>query len=593
MDASLFDSANALPAGAVAPALQPPFPGLAERLIEFLQNDTGTQSCNEGPGKPQGCLPEARRHRRTETGTLARLPRRDGGKIVDASLLGIENELLLVADDPALRPQLPGVALKLIEWLRNETVSLPCNEGAGSPPGLMLENGNRIYIDDNNYVENASAEVRTPEDLLLYQRAGELWLLQVLPKAAQAAGVAPGSVRLIRAVTDYAGHYCGQHINILVRRYGAAELVSCLVPFLLSRFYACAGGWGPTGFVMTQKAQAIQCVSSKDTRLNRGIVNLKEEPLAQQGYRRIHLTSSDATMSEWATYLTVGCTALVLKMLDDGVCVGPAMTLADPVAAAHSMDTDLTWTRPLPLACGAEASGLAIQAHYLRAAEVYCAKQHCEEWMHTVVARWRQTVDELRSAQGNLTRKLDPFIKMKLYSGMLAEQGLELRTFSHYCGAICFLQPHLGTEELPHRGLREFLRDRIPFVSFMLLEERMERHRLSWRDLRRAIGVWRTMLMTDLAFHDIGEGGVYWRLAASGAVNSRLTDSDALLRAMTDPPMGTRAQPRAEAIRELKAAEGGTARWEQVASAQRTKSFSNPFATVAAWKPVPQKTKRR
>lgn len=512
---------------------------------------------------------------------------------MEPSLFGLENELALVADEPGLRPQLPGLAVRLIERLQSETASLPCNEGSANPPGLMMGNGNRIYIDDNNFVENATAEVRCPEDLLLYQRAGELLLLQVLPNAAQSMGVSPDSVRLVRAVTDYAGQFCGQHVNVLLRRHSAADLVSYLVPFLVTRFYACAGGWGPTGFVMTQKARAIQCVSSKDTRRNRGIVNLKEEPLAQGGFRRIHLTSSDATMSEWATYLTVGCTALVLKMLDDGVCVGPAMTLCDPVAALRSLDSDFTWRRPLPLACGAEASGLDIQEHYLRAAEAYCAKQACEPWMKTVAARWRQTLDELRESPATLTRRLDPFIKMKLYSGMLSAHGLDLKEFGGYCGAICFLQSHLGSDELPRRGLREFFRDRMPFVTFMLLEERIEKQRLSWANLRRAVGVWRIMLMTDLAFHEIGDRGLYWRLQSSGAVNSKLTEAGAIIRAMTRPPRGTRAKLRGEAIHELRNAEGGTANWSQVVSEKRYMAFPDPFAEEAPWVAAPPKKKRR
>ncbi len=508
---------------------------------------------------------------------------------MEPSLFGLENELSLVSDRLELRPQMPGLALKLIDCLRKSTVSLPCNEGSANPPGLMMENGNRIYIDDNNYVENATAEVRRPEDVLVYQRAGELLLLRALTKAAQTTGIAPETIRLVRAVTDYAGNFSGQHINVLLRRHSATDLVSFIVPFLVTRFYACAGGWGPTGFVMTQKGQAIKCVSSKDTRENRGIVHQKEESLAQQGFRRIHLTSSDATMSELGTYLTVGCTALVLKMLDDGACVGPALSLADPVGALRTLDADPSWQRPLPLACGGEASALDIQEHYLRAAEAYCAKQACEPWMKMVLHRWRAALDDLRTAPGKLTRQLDPYIKMKLYCGVLASQGFELKEFSQYCGAICFLQSHLGSEELPKRGLREFFRDRIPFVTFMLLEERIERQRLSWANLRRAVGVWRTMLLTDLAYHEIGDGGLYWRLQAAGAVNSKLTEAGAVLRAMTDAPEGTRAKVRSMAIRELHAGEGGNGNWGQVISPQRRMLFPDPFATEGQFIPVAQK----
>lgn len=99
------------------------------------------------------------------------------------------------------------------------------------------------------------------------------------------------------------------------------------------------------------------------------------------------------------------------------------------------------------------------------------------------------------------------------------------------------------------------------------------------------------MLMTDLSFHDIGSRGLYWRLQASGAVNSRLTETRAIARAMTTPPEGTRAKVRGEATRELRAVEGGTANWTGVLSPQRTMAFPDPFAQTAPWIRVEKKIK--
>lgn len=503
----------------------------------------------------------------------------------EGTLLALESELALSSAQPELKGRLPAVAFGIIQALQQQTPCVPFVEGNPSPPGVLLASGNRIYIDANNFVENATPEARCPEEVLAYQRAGERHLLAALPVALKNSGQAPDSAYLLRCVTDYAGNFCGCHINVLARRLGPSDIVPYMLPFLVTRFYACAGGWGPTGFVMSQKGRAIHTAASLDTRDKRAIVHLKDESLSASGYKRIHLTSSDATMSELGTYLTVGCTALVLRMLDDGVCVGPAMTLLDPVDALHRLDSDLTWNRPLALKCGVHVSALDIQEHYLRAAETYISHD-CEAWMKNVVVLWRQVLDDLRHAPQQLTRKLDPFIKLRLYANALSAHGLSMQEFTKWCGVVEQIAPHVGSASLPRRGVREFLRERLPFVPFLFLEQRLERKGLSWGYIPRAFTVWHAMRAMDLAYHRVDEQGLHWRLRASGAIDSKMIDEAAVGRAMKEAPRGTRAHPRELAIRELLASEKGTANWCAVQSAQRRMNLLDPFAQEACWEPI-------
>ena len=163
--------------------------------------------------------------------------------------------------DAALRPQLGPLAAKLIQTLQSETPCLSCREGNMPTPGVMLGNGGRIYVDVGNFIENATPEVLRPEEVLTFQRAGELLLLRAMPKAEQAIGLSPGTVSLSRTTTDYACQFCGSHVNIMARRHATSDLVANLLPFLVTRFYAGAGGWSPAGFVMTQKSSAIRCAA--------------------------------------------------------------------------------------------------------------------------------------------------------------------------------------------------------------------------------------------------------------------------------------------------------------------------------------------
>ena len=213
--------------------------------------------------------------------------------------------------------------------------------------------------------------------------------------------------------------------------------------------------------------------------------------------------------------------------------------------------------------------------------------------MREIAIRWRRVVDELKHDPGRLTSTLDPFIKMRLYSHILEKRGMTMAYFAGWCGAISLVQTHLADEVLPARGVKGFLRERLPFVSFILLKERMEKQHLAWSQLRDAIALWRSLMNTDLQYHDISEYGLYWRLRQTGAVNSRLVSDADIARAMQEPPTGTRASVRGSAIAEIAQTEGGTANWSMVSSATRSMDLRDPFIDAKLWTSLKQPTKRK
>lgn len=514
-------------------------------------------------------------------------------------ILGLENELTVGVLSPHKRPQVPPLLAHLIEVLHKNVPSLRCAEQAGPLGGLMLgSNGSRIYVDGLR-LESATPEARTPEEVLAYQRANELLILRALTEAGSQCGLAEGDVRLSRIVTDYATepHFCGQHLNVLMRRYALEELIESLVPFLISRYYAAAGGWGPTGFVMSHKAAAIRCVASPDTREQRGIVATnKNESLGPTPLKRMHLTHGDALMSELGTFLTVGCTALVCKMWDDGVCVGPAFALEDPLRAIRQLDSDPTWARPvLRLKSGRECSGLDIQEHFCTAAEGYTRRDGGEPWMQDVVKRWRGSLNALRQGPEHLADSLDPYIKMRMFGRILEKQGLSLGEFDLWCATLALLEPHLDATPLPRRGLREHLRGRLPMVSFMLIEDRMAKHRMQWDRLPGMRSLLQTMKTLDLQYHDISPDGLYYRGRAQGIWDSKIITKEAIAQAMNTPPRGTRAQARGRAICQIWQQDPtARANWMAVTSSRGVMRLDDPFICEGQWiappKPETQKT---
>ena len=99
------------------------------------------------------------------------------------------------------------------------------------------------------------------------------------------------------------------------------------------------------------------------------IINTRDEPHADaEKYRRLHVIVGDSNMSEYATYLKVGATSILLRMLEDPQTVLRDLTLENPIRAIREISHDITCRRPVRLANGREMSALDIQSEYLQRA---------------------------------------------------------------------------------------------------------------------------------------------------------------------------------------------------------------------------------
>ncbi len=110
-----------------------------------------------------------------------------------------------------------------------------------------------------------------------------------------------------------------------------------LIPFLVSRqVYAGAGKVLQTArgamYCVSQRAEHIwEGVSSATTR-SRPIINTRDEPHADaERFRRLHVIVGDSNMSEYATFLKIGTTSIVLRMLEED---------QTPVARPHAREPD-------------------------------------------------------------------------------------------------------------------------------------------------------------------------------------------------------------------------------------------------------------
>src|SRR5213595_1520411 len=366
----------------------------------------------------------------------------------------------------------------------------------GRSSNVFLRNGARLYLDVGSHPEYATPECDSVPDLVVHDRAGERILEGLLVDAEKRLhdeGIA-GEIYLFKNNTDSAGNSYGCHENYLVSRHGEfGRLADVLIPFLVTRQLICGAGkvlQTPRGavFCLSQRAEHIwEGVSSATTR-SRPIINTRDEPHADaERYRRLHVIVGDSNMSEVATYLKIGTTALVLDMIEDGF-FDRDYSLQSPVQAIRDISHDPTLKETIKLKDGRSISALQMQLEYLEYTTRYVNSISADAASKDVLARWTDVMEKLESDPMQLDRELDWVIKLQW------------------------------------------------------IESYMTRNRLSWRDPK--------ISLMDLQYHDIRpDRGVNYKLASRDMVD-RITDDETIERAKHEPPQTTRARLRGEFIRQ-------------------------------------------
>src|SRR6202795_1032284 len=229
----------------------------------------------------------------------------------------------------------------------------PVRETSDEDLGLanvILPNGARYYV-DHAHPEYSTPECLTPLELVAHDKAGERILERSLDEVMRSLPSAP-RLSIYKNNSDGKGNSYGTHENYLVdRAVPFGDLVRDLTPFFVSRIVFCGAGklgaeaqWDESGrsiYQLTQRADFFEAEVGLETTLKRPIINTRDEPHADpEKYRRLHVIVGDANMCEVATFLKLGTTAIVLKMIEDGFL--PDFSLVNPVAAIHDVSRDVS-----------------------------------------------------------------------------------------------------------------------------------------------------------------------------------------------------------------------------------------------------------
>jgi proteasome accessory factor A len=374
---------------------------------------------------------------------------------------------------------------------------------------VILTNGARLYV-DHAHPEYSSPECTDPLAAVLWDKAGERVMAAAAAQASAMPGTAP--IQLYKNNTDNKGASYGCHENYLMSRATPfAEIVRHLTPFFVTRQVFCGAGrvglgadGREDGFQISQRADFFEVEVGLETTLKRPIINTRDEPHADpEKYRRLHVIIGDANMSELASYLKLGSTALVLAMIEDRF-VAVDLSIEAPVAQLRAVSHDPSCRHLIGLRDGRKLTAVQVQMEYLELARKYTQDRYggdIDELTADVLDRWESALTRLAEDPMQLAGELDWVTKLQLADGYRSRDGI------------------------------------------------------GWGHPR--------LQLVDLQYSDVRpDRGLYNRLVAAGRMR-RLLDEQDVLRAVTEPPEDTRAYFRGRCLRQYPDAVAA-ASWDSV-----------------------------
>jgi Pup amidohydrolase len=302
----------------------------------------------------------------------------------------------------------------------------------------VLTNGARYYV-DHAHPELSTPECADPRTIVVFDRAAEVILQRSMQAAASV--LPPGQELVVyKNNSDRKGNSYGCHENYLMdRQVPFSKIVAHAMPHLITRqIFTGAGKVGTEAagltsedvpYQLTQRADFFEEEVGLETTLKRPIVNTRDEPHADaQKYRRLHVIVGDANLSEVATFLKVGTTALVLCMIEDD-WLRRDLLPARPVQALRKVSYDLTLREPIDMADGSRMTALEVQWEYLDRARKLAEERglDCiggEEVGGEVLRRWEAVLSGLETDPGTLADQLDWVAKHRLIDAYRERHGL-------------------------------------------------------------------------------------------------------------------------------------------------------------------------
>lgn len=464
-----------------------------------------------------------------------------------------------------------------------------------------LRNGGLIYFESARLPEYCTPECLGPYDLLVWEKAGERLLYDLVRKkglevitnclreAKTSGSGAPFGVPKEAEIEDFVilkksrnidGGTHGAHENYLIKDLLFSQLVSgvtnashILTSFLVTRQIFCGAGWltsfchehrentdylsHPVFYQISQRADFINLPFGATTTSDRPIINTRDEPLSRITRRRLHLIVGDANMSEWSLFLKIGVTSLVLTVLQEApeTFKNFPFFLYDPVSTIKDVSKDLTCRQPIIRTHNSKdvVSAIDIQDYFIKKCKAwydyYSRKYKRSLLIEDVLAKWEFTKDTLARNPFELADKLDWLIKLRHIIRPLASRYGCLADWSIYS----------KSPQYPNSTI-------------------------DFRD--KEVDLFLVLKSAEYQYHRIDPGkSLYHYLLRKGKI-SRITTDEEIKHAADEPPANTRALLRGQFVKWHEEMLGHTLDrinmdWQRLsASCLPNIEIPNPYRTV-------------
>lgn len=258
-------------------------------------------------------------------------------------------------------------------------------------------NGSLTYIDTGNHPEHATPEARSIRQAVVYYQAGDRLITRAFSSSRDDECTLLLFKNNLSNNPHDVTHTFGCHENYLIYSYDQilANQSSAFVPFLVSRqIFDGAGCWDRDGsFFISQRALFM----GKNKRHAPFPVALKDQ---RSGFvsGRLHLTTGDSNMLEFAAFLKLGTTSLVLSLIESGWT--SKMNCTSPMIDFYNISRSCPRDRVIYVAKMGWISALDVQEHYIEAVRhgLTCATFDSEETEHestVIVAAWEAALHAL------------------------------------------------------------------------------------------------------------------------------------------------------------------------------------------------------
>ncbi len=299
----------------------------------------------------------------------------------------------------------------------------------------MLSNGARLYKDVGDHPEYATPEDTSFMGTVANEIAGEDILYDALVTARK-KGAFHDFILNKRVVDDQLNTW-GYHVSLSADARKVRPTEQDLAP--LGPHLATMGLYTGAGAVARTNDSANYVTSQKVLNLNadfglsshqktQPLISLRDEPLApSERFSRIHITSLDANMSPWATWMKLGTTSLVLRMMEQGYWDASSMEFEDDmhqVAIKTAYDPDME--RVVRLADGGRIRPLDVQGELLLRAQKMAHIEGVTGEEESILREWERAVNDLAVDPEKLIDRVDWIAKRAVLRRYMGRHCLEL-----------------------------------------------------------------------------------------------------------------------------------------------------------------------